>query len=36
LEKSPKWPPYGVALRMALMGIFFEKPIGVVMKPEVV
>jgi hypothetical protein len=40
LEKSPKWSPYGIALSMALMGRCFEevykKPIGVVMKPEVV
>jgi hypothetical protein len=40
LEKSPKWSPYGIALSMALKGICFgdvyKKPIGVVMKLEVV
>jgi hypothetical protein len=40
LKKSPKWSPYGIALRMALMGRCFEEvyknPRDVVMKPEVV
>jgi hypothetical protein len=40
LDKYPKLSPYGIALSIALTGRFFEevyqKPIGVVMKPEVV
>jgi hypothetical protein len=40
LENNTKWSPYGISLSMALMKRFLEevykKPIGMVMKLEVV